>query len=43
VSGRLSLVPPALHTTGRPSSTAQWTTLGRALELGRDDAIVTDY
>ncbi len=40
---RVPLVPPALHTTGRPSSTAQWTTLGRALELGRDDPIVTDF
>jgi methyltransferase (TIGR00027 family) len=43
VSRRLPLVPPALHTTERPSSTAQWTTLGRALELRRDDPIVTDY
>jgi methyltransferase (TIGR00027 family) len=33
---------PELHTTGRPSSTAQWTTLGRALELGRAERIVTD-
>jgi methyltransferase (TIGR00027 family) len=37
-----ALLPPALHTTDRPSSTAQWTTLGRALELNRDDRIVTD-
>jgi methyltransferase (TIGR00027 family) len=35
--------PPAqLRTTDRPSSTAQWTTLGRALELNRADRIVTD-
>ena len=33
---------PALHTSDRPSSTAQWTTLGRALELHRTDRIVTD-
>jgi methyltransferase (TIGR00027 family) len=32
----------ALHTTDRPSSTAQWTTLGRAIELRREDPIVTD-
>jgi methyltransferase (TIGR00027 family) len=40
----LPLVPRELHTTDRPSSTAQWTTLGRALELGRpsDERIVTD-
>jgi methyltransferase (TIGR00027 family) len=33
-----------LHTSERPSSTAQWTTLGRSLELARsdDDRIVTD-
>jgi methyltransferase (TIGR00027 family) len=37
-----SLVPAALHTTDRPSSTAQWTALGRALELNRDERIVTD-
>src|SRR5438552_10114577 len=37
-----SLVPAALHTTDRPSSTAQWTALGRSLELNRDDRIVTD-
>jgi len=42
-------LPPAvlrreLHTTDRPSSTAQWTTFGRVLELGRDEPerIVTD-
>ena len=36
--------PPALHTTDRPSTTAQWTALGRALELRRepDERIVTD-
>lgn len=36
--------PRALHTTDRPSSTAQWTTLGRTLELGRpeDERIVSD-
>jgi methyltransferase (TIGR00027 family) len=39
---RLPLLPPALHTTDRPSSTAQWTTLGRTLELDRADRIVTD-
>jgi methyltransferase (TIGR00027 family) len=33
---------PALHTSDRPSSTAQWTTLGRALELNRRERIVTD-
>jgi methyltransferase (TIGR00027 family) len=37
-----SLLPAALHTSDRPSSTAQWTTLGRAFELNRDDRIVTD-
>jgi methyltransferase (TIGR00027 family) len=42
VSRQVGLVPPALRTTDRPSSTAQWTTLGRALELGRDERIVTD-
>jgi methyltransferase (TIGR00027 family) len=36
------LLPATLHTTDRPSSTAQWTTLGRALELSRRDRIVTD-
>src|SRR5579875_1044259 len=35
-------MPRQLHTTDRPSSTAQWTTLGRALELRRRDRIVTD-
>ena len=35
-------VPAPLHTTDRPSSTAQWTTLGRALELERRNRIVTD-
>jgi methyltransferase (TIGR00027 family) len=39
MSARLA---PELHTTDRPSSTAQWTTLGRALELGRAERIVTD-
>ena len=40
----LPLLRRELHTTDRPSSTAQWTTLGRALELGRPDGerIVTD-
>ncbi|MGI8677412.1 MAG: class I SAM-dependent methyltransferase [Jatrophihabitans sp.] len=40
----MTLLPRELHDTDRPSSTAQWTTLGRALELGRDpaDRIVTD-
>ena len=33
---------PELHTSDRPSSTAQWTILGRALELNRTDRIVTD-
>jgi methyltransferase (TIGR00027 family) len=32
----------ALHTSDRPSSTAQWTILGRALELNRTERIVTD-
>jgi methyltransferase (TIGR00027 family) len=41
VSGR-SLLPAALHTSDRSSSTAQWTALGRALELRRADRIVTD-
>jgi methyltransferase (TIGR00027 family) len=38
------LLPRELHKTERPSSTAQWTTFGRALELGRDydERIVTD-
>ena len=39
---RRGLLPAALHTSDRPSSTAQWTTLGRALELRRADHIVTD-
>lgn len=33
---------PALHTSERPSSTAQWTILGRALELNRRERIVSD-
>jgi methyltransferase (TIGR00027 family) len=39
---RRGLLPAALHTSDRPSSTAQWTTLGRALELRRSERIVTD-
>ena len=39
---RLRFPPIELHASERPSSTAQWTTLGRALELRRDDRIVTD-
>lgn len=39
---RLPLVPAALSAGERPSSTAQWTTLGRALELGRPEPIVVD-
>ena len=41
---RVRLLPPELHTTNRASSTAQWTTLGRALELDRPplERIVTD-
>ncbi len=39
---RVPFARRALHTTDRPSSTAQWTTLGRALELNRDDRILTD-
>jgi methyltransferase (TIGR00027 family) len=39
---RNPFVRPALHTSDRPSSTAQWTILGRALELTRDERIVTD-
>lgn len=39
---RLPFARPDLHTSDRPSSTAQWTILGRALELNRDDRIVTD-
>ncbi|MEO6885307.1 MAG: SAM-dependent methyltransferase [Jatrophihabitantaceae bacterium] len=38
------LLPRELHTTDRPSETAQWTTLARALELRRpkDQRIVSD-
>jgi len=32
---RLPFLPRELHVSDRPSSTAQWTTLGRALELSR--------
>jgi len=32
---RVPQLPAELHTSERPSSTAQWTTLGRALELER--------
>ena len=41
---RLVALPRALHTTDRPSATAQWTTLGRALELHRPagERIVSD-
>jgi methyltransferase (TIGR00027 family) len=41
---RLPLLPRELHTSERPSSTAQWTTLGRALELSRprEQRIVSD-
>jgi methyltransferase (TIGR00027 family) len=39
---RTPIARPALHTSDRPSSTAQWTILGRALELSRDERIVTD-
>lgn len=37
-------LPAELHTTARPSSTAQWTALGRALELHRPpgERIVSD-
>jgi len=42
VNVRVPLVPSALHTSRRPSSTAQWTALGRALELGRAAPIVLD-
>ena len=43
-SVRSRLIPRTLHTSDRPSATAQWTTLFRALELGRpaDERIVTD-
>jgi methyltransferase (TIGR00027 family) len=41
---RIPLSRRELHTTDRPSSTAQWTTLGRALELERprEQRIVSD-
>lgn len=41
---RIPFLPADLHTTERPSSTAQWTTLGRAFELQRPPGhrIVTD-
>ncbi|HKC29073.1 MAG TPA: SAM-dependent methyltransferase [Jatrophihabitans sp.] len=39
---RLPFARRALHTSDRPSSTAQWTTLGRALELNHTEPIVTD-
>jgi methyltransferase (TIGR00027 family) len=39
---RIPLVPAALHQSDRPSSTAQWTTLGRALELHHPDPILVD-
>ncbi|HJQ42397.1 MAG TPA: SAM-dependent methyltransferase, partial [Jatrophihabitantaceae bacterium] len=41
---RLPLLPRELHLSDRPSSTAQWTTLGRALELSRppEQRIVSD-
>lgn len=41
----MRLVPRELHTTDRPSATAQWTTLARALELDRPapQRIVTDH
>ncbi|MDP9117840.1 MAG: SAM-dependent methyltransferase [Actinomycetota bacterium] len=40
----MRLLPRELHTTDRPSATAQWTTLGRALELHRppEQRIVDD-
>ena len=43
-SVRARLIPRTLHTSDRPSATAQWTTLFRALELVRpaDERIVTD-
>lgn len=34
----MRLLPRALHESDRPSATAQWTTLGRALELDRPAA-----
>ena len=41
---QIPLLPRELHTTERPSATAQWTALTRALELRRPprDRIVTD-
>ena len=41
---QIPLLPNELHTTDRPSATAQWTTLVRALELDRrpGDRIVSD-
>ena len=41
---RLPFVPGALHTSERPSATAQWTALGRTLELQRpfEQRIVSD-
>jgi methyltransferase (TIGR00027 family) len=41
---QIPLLPNELHTTDRPSATAQWTTLVRALELDRrpTDRIVSD-
>jgi methyltransferase (TIGR00027 family) len=42
VRPRLPFGRSQLHTSDRPSSTAQWTTLGRALELNRSQRIVTD-
>lgn len=41
---RLPQLPRELHRSDRPSATAQWTTLGRALELRRraDERIVSD-
>lgn len=40
----MRLLPRELHTSDRPSATAQWTTLARALELDRpaEQRIVTD-
>ncbi|MEO8889755.1 MAG: SAM-dependent methyltransferase [Jatrophihabitantaceae bacterium] len=41
---QIPLLPDELHTTDRPSATAQWTTLVRALELARrpEDRIASD-
>ena len=39
---RVPLVPAALHESDRPSATAQWTTLGRALELKHPEPILLD-